>query len=135
MVVTEGDHFAELVAAEELGIVVHAGDVQQLAAAIEKALFDEAFIEHARRNIRRVRERYFWEAALAPLVDFVADARHAGDNRQLGAGSAAAGVRLRGGRPRAKRSGIRHDLGLVVHYLRNGGPRLVARKIRSRLLR
>lgn len=132
MVVTEGDHFAELVGAEELGIVVPAGDSAALAAALEKVLFDAQFVAQSKLNIRRVRQRYFWEEALAPLVAFVADARHAADNHQLLAQRGPTGTRPRGVR-RRKRSGIRHDVRLVAHYLRNGGPRVVLRKIRTRL--
>jgi GT2 family glycosyltransferase len=132
MVVTAGDHFADLVETHKLGIVVEAGDVEQLAAALEKVLFDEKFIALAKRNIRRVRTSYYWETVLAPLVDFVAEARHAQDNRGLALTGGATDVRPR---QRQKRSGVRHDARLLVHYLRNGGPRVVVNKIKSRLRR
>lgn len=132
MVVTEGDHFAELVEAENLGIVVEAGNVQQLADALEKVLFDEDFIAEAKANIHRVRERYYWERALAPLVDFVANADHAGDNRQLGAAQLAAAARSRKIRPRA---GLRHDIGRAMFYLRTAGPKAVAGKVMKRMRR
>lgn len=132
MVVTEGDHFAELIQAETLGVVVPAGDLEALSAGLEKVLFDEDFISMAKSNIARVREDYFWERALAPLVDFIADARHAGDNRHLGSGTGLAAVRPR---QRVKPSGLRHDIGLLTHYLKTGGPRVVAQRIRSRLRR
>lgn len=125
MVVTEGDHFAELVAAEGLGIVVPAGDVEALAAALDRVLFDEEFIAEARENIRRVRPRYFWEQALAPLVEFMAHPHHAGDR-------ASGDVRKR---RRKKRSGVRHDIELALFYLRTSGPRSVAAKVIRRLRR
>jgi len=81
MVVTEGDHFADLVREEKLGIVVPSGDVAALRDALEKILYDEAFVKAAKRNIRRVRERYFWENVLRPLTAFVADARQPGTRR------------------------------------------------------
>lgn len=127
MVVTAGDHFAELVATEGLGVVVEAENVEQLAAALEKVLFDEEFIASARANIHRVRERYYWEAALAPLVDFVSTAHRAGDRT---------GVSRQGslGRTRRKRySGPMHDLERVVFYLKSSGPKVVIGKIRRRL--
>lgn len=131
MVVTAGDHFAELIAAEKLGLVVEAGNVEQLADALERILFDEKLIAASKRNIRRVRTDYFWEKALAPLVDFVADAHHARDNAALeGGGAAPARVRKR-----VRRSGIRHDLELALFYLKSGGPSTVVRKVRSRLKR
>ena len=130
MVVTEGDHFAELIAAEKLGVVVEAGNVEQLSAALEKVLFDEKFIAQSRRNIRRVRERYFWETALAPLVDFVANAHLAQDNQHLAVGVSHADARPRK-RVRKKQAGLRHNLALVKHYYQNGGPLVVLRKVRS----
>jgi glycosyltransferase involved in cell wall biosynthesis len=77
MVVTDGDHFADLIRAEGLGLVVDAEDVGQLADALERVLFDEEFAAEARENIARVRERYYWATALAPLVEFVAKPHHA----------------------------------------------------------
>jgi glycosyltransferase involved in cell wall biosynthesis len=132
MVVTDGDHFAELVATEKLGIVVEAGNTEQLADALERALFDERFIEEAKANIHRVRERYYWETALAPLVNFVASAQHSGDHRGLTAGEYANASRLR---KRRRRSGVRHDVGRVLFYLRNGGARTVLSKVKNRLKR
>jgi GT2 family glycosyltransferase len=128
MVVTAGDYFAELIEAEELGIVVQAQDPSALADALETVLFDEAFGARARANIARVRERFFWQTALAPLVDFVDDAHPAADR------VAAGGAIRKASRPvRPKRSGFRHDAGLVVHYLRTGGVVVVLSKIRRRL--
>ena len=132
MVVTAGDHFAELIEAEKLGIVVDAGDVDQLAAALERILFDDKFIAASKRNIRRVRGRYFWEEALAPLVAFVADPHHSGDNGQFAHGAVRARVRSR---QRVRVSGLRHDIGLAIYHLRNSGPRTVLRKVSSRLRR
>jgi GT2 family glycosyltransferase len=132
MVVTAGDHFADLIEAETLGIVVAAGDVEGLSAALERVLFDDAFIAKARNNIRRIRKTYFWDDALAPLVWFVTDAHHAGDKLGLATETAKGEPRRR---PAQKRSGFRHDLALVAKYARSGGIRVVAHKIRNRLRR
>ena len=134
MVVTEGDHFAELVAAEKLGIVVPSGDVAALTDALEKVLFDETFIKAARRNIKRVRAEYEWQTVLEPLVSFVADPRHAPDLIESGVVAAGNGV-VRRTFVRRPKHGIRHDIGLLVHYLRAGGPRVVVKKVQSRLRR
>ena len=128
MVVTDGDHFADLVRAESLGIVVDAQDVAGLAAALETVLFDDAFAAAARANVARVRERYFWEVALAPLAQFVAHPHHAGDHADL-AGRLARARKQKG----KKRSGLRHDAELAIFYLRTSGPRAVASKILRRL--
>jgi GT2 family glycosyltransferase/glycosyltransferase involved in cell wall biosynthesis len=129
MVVTEGDVFAELVEREKLGEVVPAGDVDALANALDRVLFDEPFIAVARDNIRRVRERFYWEAVLQPLVEFVSNPSPAGD-RRYGQGAAP-----RQPRKRKKRSGIRHDVSRVLYYLRNGGTSVVMAKFRNRLRR
>lgn len=132
MVVTAGDHFAELIEREKLGVVVDAEDVGQLAAGLEKVLFDRQFADQARKNIKRVRRSYFWEEALAPLTRFIDQAHHARDNQHF---------RLQGGSPaprprkRRKQAGFRHNLRMVGYYLRNGGPFVVAGKIVSKLSR
>jgi GT2 family glycosyltransferase/glycosyltransferase involved in cell wall biosynthesis len=132
MVVTQGDHFAQLVEEQQLGIVVEPEDVTALADALERVLFDEKLIARSRKNIRRVRTDYFWEAALAPLVAFVNDPHHAGDNMKTVQRNESAGGRPR---KRVRRSGFRHDVGLVLLHLRTGGVRVVANKIRGRLAR
>ncbi|MEV8252590.1 glycosyltransferase [Rhodoglobus sp. NPDC076762] len=129
MVVTEGDHFAELVEKEGLGIVVEAGNEEQLATALERVLFDDEFIARARVNIHRVRERYYWETALAPLVQFVTTAHKAGDS-QTRLGGGVSGV----GKPkRRRRAGTRHDIERAFFYLRSAGLGVVLSKVRRRL--
>jgi GT2 family glycosyltransferase/glycosyltransferase involved in cell wall biosynthesis len=127
MVVTEGDHFADLVDRAGLGIAVPADDEAALAAALEAMLFDADAAQAARANIAVVREEYRWDVVLRPLVEFVRHARPAADR----AGGTTAGLRRRA--PRRRRSGLRHDISRVVHYLGNGGPVVVWRKVRRRL--
>jgi glycosyltransferase involved in cell wall biosynthesis len=130
MVVTAGDHFAELIKDEGLGLVVDSEDVDALASALETALWDEDFIAAAKKNIERVRPRFEWERALEPLLSFVSDPHHAADNESLT-------VPRKGTRAKAttstRRSGVRYDLGRSLYYLRVGGPRVVARKVLTRL--
>jgi hypothetical protein len=134
-VVTEGDHFAELIASEKLGVVVPPRDVDALVAALEKVLFDEKFAAMARTNIQRVRAEYEWNRVLAPLVDFVANPQHAPDLVARGVVSAVSDSSPRRTVVRRKKHGLRHDAGLFVHYLRTGGVQVVAKKIRSRIRR
>jgi GT2 family glycosyltransferase/glycosyltransferase involved in cell wall biosynthesis len=135
MVVTEGDHFAELVAQNGLGIVVPSGDVDALTDALEKVLFDEAFASECAANIRRVRELYKWDKVLEPLVDFVREPRHARD--LVISGRVGDAVSARAGRPGRSpiKYGIRRDVGLAVHYLKSAGPVELARRVRGRLNR
>lgn len=132
MVVTEGDHFAELVEREGLGVVVPTGDVGALEGAIERVLYDEDFRRDAKASIAKVRESYTWPAVLEPLVRFAREPAHAPDLLARGA------IRLDNVKPRrerrpATRTGLRHDARLVVHYFRQGGVKVVASKARSRL--
>ncbi|TFD69373.1 glycosyltransferase [Cryobacterium ruanii] len=135
MVVTEGDHFAELVKNRKLGIVVPAGNVEELTAALEKALFDEQFVAEAKANIHAVREDYFWHRVLAPLTQFLSEPRHALDLVARGKVPADALLAVIRPHSRVKKFGIRHDAGLFVHYLRESGPRVVFQKVQSRLRR
>lgn len=135
MVVTEGDHFAELVENKTLGIVVTAGDIGGLATALEKALFDEDFIAEAKSNIRVAREEYYWEQVLKPLTDFLVEPRHALDLVARGAVPGDSLTSLSRPSVRTKKFGVKHDAQLFVKYLRESGPRVVISKVRGRLRR
>jgi len=131
MVVTEGDHFAEVVKREGLGVVVPEHDPEAIAAALEKVLYDDEFAASARAAIARVAESYRWSSVLAPLLDFVRDLRPARDRAEGGSSARTSGaVRA----PR-RRSGPVNDARLALFYLRNGGPRVVVDKIRNRVRR
>lgn len=79
MVVTEGDHFADLIQEKNLGVVVKDKDPEALASALMKVLFDQEFRELCLNNVSQVRQEYFWDLALSPLVEFVNKAHHAAD--------------------------------------------------------
>lgn len=132
MVVSKGDHFADLVEKEGLGVTVKAGDVHALSEALERVLFDEKFNATARKNIQRIREEYFWDVVLKPLVDFVADAHHARDNEHIPVG----GVRPSHlPRARRQRSAVMRDLRLALLHLKEKGPAYVVERIVARLSR
>ena len=132
MVVTEGDAFAELVAAENLGVVVPARDVDALADAIERVLFDQETIETAREAIARVRQRFFWEHTLAPLMMFMRDPRRAADAIESDIASRGSLGRPVASRRRRKHYGFVHNVSLVVHHWRHGGFAVVMRKVMGR---
>jgi glycosyltransferase involved in cell wall biosynthesis len=73
MVVTEGDHFADLVAKDGLGAVVPDGDVDALSNALEKYLFDDAARARAKKALAKSRVAYRWSITLLPLVRHVAE--------------------------------------------------------------
>jgi GT2 family glycosyltransferase len=82
IVATEGDSFGRLIASHGLGLTVPERDVDALADALERALFDEEFRASARKNVAEVREQFRWHNVLAPLVAFCRDARRAADLQQ-----------------------------------------------------
>lgn len=123
MVVTEGDYFADLIQRMELGVVVPPSDVDALAAALKKALFDDDFRGVTKVRIHEARRAFYWESVLAPLVSFVANAAVSPDRRL--------GVRPARKR-RVKTYGPAHDLRRAVHYLLHGGPRVVWDKAMTR---
>ncbi|MGB8996766.1 MAG: glycosyltransferase, partial [Pseudonocardiaceae bacterium] len=110
IVTTDGDTFAELVAAEQLGVVVPAQDPVALAAALQRVLYDDDFAAGCRDRIAAVAQRFTWETVLAPLVEFCRHPRPAPD-------------RLRGVRASApgRRAGVagalRRDATLAREYL------------------
>lgn len=131
MVVTDGDHFGDLVAAEALGEAVPAGDVPALVSAIEKSLFDETFRANAIENIVRVRQRYFWDVTLAPLVDFVDHAHVAADHGYLLTGEPSPYPQA------AEAQGLtaRQYLGLIRRELKDGGVKSLASKVSRKISR
>jgi hypothetical protein len=128
IVTTDGDSFADLVRAEDLGVVVPPKDADALADALEKVLYDNEFAAAARERIAVVRERFTWETALAPLVSFCRNPSPAAD-------------RLPGTAPLVRNaplgvSGtIRRDLDLFRTYLDAGGPTELTRRAAGRVRR
>ncbi len=111
--------------------MVPARDVDALSSALESVLFDEEFAAVSRANVQRVRERFTWTNTLAPLVDFVRDPHHARDYSEQRLAREGAASRV--GSRRRKQYGFTHNVRLVAHHLRNGGPRVVLAKVAGRL--
>lgn len=148
IVTTEGDSFGDLVEKEGLGVSVPERDVEALAEALERMLFDAPAKKAAQAAVARVRERFTWDETLRPLVEFCRDPHPAAD-RVLGviSGQGETLVAARTGRtparPRTpeekfqaistKRHGLRRDLALGAHYLRHGGLGSLRQKVFSRL--
>jgi GT2 family glycosyltransferase/glycosyltransferase involved in cell wall biosynthesis len=129
MVVTEGDHFGDLVAQKGLGGSVPAGNVDALVAALETYLFDPKARDKAVKALGAVRKEYRWSRTLSPLVEHV---RHV----STGAiGKTHQPLRFSPQRPRPPRLSI-HDLKRGVERLLRGEFRslwrAVLRKLRPR---
>jgi glycosyltransferase involved in cell wall biosynthesis len=71
VIATERGFAAELVSAEGIGLVVPAGDVEAVAAAIERLLTDDAFYASCVQNLERIRPRFSWSVVTRPLIDAV----------------------------------------------------------------
>lgn len=114
MVVTEGDHFGEVVGRKGLGAAVVAGDRNALVGALEKYLFDEPARAKAKKALVRERENYRWSKTLEPLVTHVA---------AVAGGSITAPVsrlvRYSPSRPKPPRFSI-HDIGRGFERLGKG---------------
>ena len=128
MVVTEGDHFADLVEKHGLGITVPAADTPALADALEKALFDTEFRSSATQALAVVRESYRWSEVLKPLVSHV---------EGLAGGTIpakATRIRYSPARKRAPRFSV-HDIGRGFSRLFRGEFRSLLRAVRRKLFR
>ncbi len=128
IVTTDGDSFADLVSREKLGVVVPSEDPVALAEALEKVLYDEEFSAACSERIAVVRERFTWEAVLAPLVDFCRNPRPATDRLP---GSAP----MIRNRPLGRKEKLQRDVKLVREYLDQGGPAEVAKRATGRVLK
>ena len=71
VIATSGGFASEVVEREGLGIVVPPGDVEAVAAAIERLLRDDVFHTACVLNLERVRPRFSWGVVARPLVEKV----------------------------------------------------------------
>jgi GT2 family glycosyltransferase/glycosyltransferase involved in cell wall biosynthesis len=126
IVTTDGDAFADLVRAEQLGVVVPPEDPVALAEALEKCLYDTEFAAACTERIAAVAQRFTWPEVLRPLVEFCRDPRPAAD-RLPGAADLTAEPQPRG---LAK---LRRDVALAREYLAMGGIRELGRRAAGRL--
>ncbi|GAA4421517.1 hypothetical protein GCM10023169_14460 [Georgenia halophila] len=121
IVCTDGDTFGDLVQAEGLGVAVPAQDVEALARALCDLILDRDRREAAAARSRAVAQRYTWDRALAPLVEFCESPRRASD---AGAdyGTPVTGLRGAADAVRAVATG-------AVRHWREGGPRQLGRRV------
>ena len=130
MVLTEGDHFADVVASKGLGIAVPAGDVDALVQALDTALFDSSARARYLTALESAREEYRWSTVLMPLVSHIEQLDPSGLTQRR-----SRPVRFSPARPRPPRFSV-HDLGRGFQRLFRGEfrslTRAVMRKLRPR---
>jgi glycosyltransferase involved in cell wall biosynthesis len=120
IVTTSGDVFGDLVAAEELGIVVPPDDVEALRAALHRLLTDADFAAGCRERIDALRPTLTWRAVTDPLRRFCAAPHRAADlvdpdrwrHQVLGDGVRPHGL-----------AGLRYDVRLALRLVRDVGVR------------
>jgi glycosyltransferase involved in cell wall biosynthesis len=76
VITTEEGFAADLVRAEELGVVVPPGDADAVAKAIRKLLTDDAFHAVCVNNLARIRPRFAWDVVTQPLIDAIQRWKH-----------------------------------------------------------
>ncbi|MEQ1735015.1 MAG: glycosyltransferase [Rhodoglobus sp.] len=137
IVSTQGDPFGDLVAAQGLGASVPERDEAALVAALDTYLFDAKKISKARDNVARVRQDFFWDRALSPLIEFCRNPLHAAD-RSEGHGAKKSKKSKKSivvGKitpPKAHRVGLSRDIERAMYYLREGGPAAVLDRVKAR---
>ena len=84
IVCTAGDVFASLVKERKLGLVVGPGDVEELAAAIERLVDDRDERARCRSRLLELAVEFHWRRVVAPLARFC-DAPRLRATRRTGA--------------------------------------------------
>ena len=70
---TEGDFFAELIKKDGLGIVVKPKDSKAIASAILSIIDDPSLTSQFKKNIAKIKPRFYWENILSPLIKRIKD--------------------------------------------------------------
>ena len=129
IVSTEGDSFAALVAAEDLGRAVPAEDVDALVAALLEVLTSDSTQQRFRANVRRVADDFRWPRVLEPLLAFCRSPVRSADAERI---ALEASTPVPGSSLAAQWEA---DVRAVVRHFRSGGIRQVVAKVRWRTAR
>ncbi|MGN7190857.1 MULTISPECIES: glycosyltransferase [unclassified Curtobacterium] len=125
IITSEGDVFADLVEQHGNGITVPVGDVDALAAAIVRAARDAPAREAWAAASRDLATAMTWERVLGPLLDFM----DAPERSQVPIWNM-----VEDPPPLPARTRL-DDVRTFARLLRQGGPRLVAERVRDRVRR
>jgi glycosyltransferase involved in cell wall biosynthesis len=81
IVSTDGDTFADIVRVNKLGTVVPPQDVEALASALDKLLYDEDRRQQTSKRVTAFSRSMTWDKVLQPLTEFCANPAGAADRR------------------------------------------------------
>ncbi|WP_182050207.1 glycosyltransferase [Changpingibacter yushuensis] len=129
IVATRGDSFGNILDSEGIGISVEPRDVNGLAAALEKVLYDLAFAESCTAQIHSYSEQFEWNNALQPLLSFCREPQRAADLEFMEPTDVPEGM-LGFIDPGFD---LKRDVKLAVDYMKTGGLSVLRTKVVSRL--
>lgn len=128
IVATEGDAFGRLIATEGLGITVPERNVDELAQALSRVLYDEEFFNSCRANVAIIRNRFTWHRTLEPLKDFCRHASRAADADSIASHLVPPATRVH-------RGVISRNVNYAIVRYREGGVAFVAQRGMGKLKR
>lgn len=79
IVATRGDTFESIIEANNLGVVVNPGDLEELSKAIESLVYNNDLNAQTRMNVANYAKSMHWQNTLEPLVNFVQSATQSAD--------------------------------------------------------
>lgn len=68
MVLTKGDTLSTMIEDNGCGLALNPQDELELVSALEKLLDDEEFYDQCKKNIRNIKNDFFWEKAVKDLI-------------------------------------------------------------------
>ncbi|HAJ94797.1 MAG TPA: hypothetical protein DCP02_01065, partial [Actinobacteria bacterium] len=83
VITTEGDAIANMVKEENIGEVVKYENTTQLARVIESILSNRSLQDIYKKNIKKIRARFYWENVTKPLVKYCRNPSYAVDKRKM----------------------------------------------------
>lgn len=147
IVTTNGDGFGDLVERTGMGISVPERNVEALAEALIKVLYDDDVKKSAHDAVLKVRQQFTWEEALRPLIEFCRDPQVAPDRatrlagHQTDPGRSARRSSVAKSTPAerlheaaASTTGLAREVALIRHYVTEGGVTMLASKARGRVV-
>jgi glycosyltransferase involved in cell wall biosynthesis len=83
VITTEGDSIAKMVKEENIGEVVKYDNTTQLARVMESMMVNKSLQDIFRKNIKKIRSRFFWENVTRPLVKYCRNPQYAVDKKKI----------------------------------------------------